>query len=77
MVWLVRMQGHFRLESIMQMGTSAGKDAPKGYALWAYDGQRWELKKDVSEPDAVPSDPPQLQGSFVGQIRATPSVAAA
>ena len=62
----------------IQMGTktSDSRSAPQGYALWEYTGQQWQLKKDASEPGATPSDPPQLAGTFVGQIRATPSVAA-
>ena len=56
-------------------GSSMGRGAPQGYALWEFTGQAWELKKDASIEGAMPSDPPTIAGSFVGQIRATPSVA--
>ena len=59
-----------------QMGVSSmGRSAPKGYALWRFTGQCWELAKDASVKGAVPSDPPTVPGTFVGQMRSTPSVA--
>lgn len=56
--------------------SSASREAPMGYALWAFTNDGWELKKDVSVEGARPSAPPTLAGQFVGQIRSTPSVSA-
>ena len=55
-------------------GSSEGRSAPMGHALWQYTGEGWALKKDASVEGAVPSQPPTQPGLFVGQIRSTPSV---
>ncbi len=55
-------------------GSTHGRSAPAGYALWEFTGQAWKLKKDRSAPGAVPSEPPRIPGTFDGQLRATPSV---
>lgn len=55
--------------------SSSGRSAPMGHALWTFTAEGWELKKDASLADARPSAPPAQPGLFVGQIRATPSVA--
>ncbi len=56
--------------------SSIGRRAPEGYSLWEFNGNEWKLRKDASSPGAQPSQPPRLPGTFVGQIRSTPSIAA-
>jgi hypothetical protein len=57
-------------------GSGTGKkEWASGYVLWEFTGQAWEIKKDASAPGAMPSQPPVAPGKFVGQIRATASVA--
>lgn len=64
-------------QSEIELGISCtGRSVPQGYALWEYTGETWSLRKDVSEPGAVPSGPPTIAGMFRGQLRATPSVCA-
>lgn len=55
--------------------SSSGRSAPMGHALWQFTAEGWRLRKDASLPGAQPSTPPTQPGLFVGQIRATPSVA--
>jgi hypothetical protein len=52
-----------------------GREDDCGYVLWEYTGEAWQIKKDESRPGAIPSEPPSVPGRFVGQLRATPSVA--
>jgi hypothetical protein len=52
------------------------KEDACGYVLWEYTGEAWQIKKDESTLGAIPSAPPVGPGRFVGQLRATPSVAA-
>ena len=56
--------------------SSSGRGQLYGYALWKYCEQGWVLTKDCSMEGAKVSEPPQEPGLFVGQIRATPSIAA-
>jgi hypothetical protein len=57
-------------------GSTQAREAPMGYALWHYTDKGWELKKNASVEGAIPSSPPQQAGTFVGQMRSTPSVSA-
>ena len=61
---------------VPQMKSSSGRGELYGYALWKYSEGGWELAKDCSVEGAMVSDPPNEPGIFIGQIRATPSVAA-
>lgn len=38
-----------------------------GYALYIWNGQRWELDSDLSLP-GFEASPPQLKGSYQGQV---------
>lgn len=51
-----------------------GKPKANGYCIWEYTGADWKLKKDCTNPGAVPAGKPQIDGRFRGQLRVIPSV---
>jgi hypothetical protein len=59
----------------LEMGSSRGRSAPMGYALWEFTPTGWNLRKNASVPGGVPGNAPRAAGQFIGQIRASPCVA--
>ena len=47
-----------------------------GYAIWEFDGQAWQLKKNCAVQGATVSAPPEVPGKFKGQLRSTACIVA-
>ncbi len=57
------------------LGSSGGRSAPQGQAVWEFDGSKWNLKTVEAKNGAVAGSPPVAPGRFKGHLRATPCVA--
>ena len=62
-------------QNVPVLGSSGGRSAPMGHAIWEFDGERWDLKKSFAKEGAAPGPAPSIEGRFAGQLRSTPCVA--